>query len=609
MMSSTPDEPPRDEVGYAGLAVARRRWWVIALTTIFAVGVAVAGLSLVTPAYQATATLQAPITGGVQAPTDLTYTDRLMNTYVQLTQQPILRAEVARRLGQRQLPRLSLAIETNTELLEISARDRSPIVAQRAANVAASVLVAKATALANATSQAGENALGAQLAALTDSITRLRIQLAGIPSGSAVTSKRLTLQESISGKQADYQALVQQRAQLQLADAVHDQTLSIVQAASLPTSPASPRWPPVLALALALGLLGGVALVFSLERFGPRLYTMEAIESAGDALVMVAIPRVTGKLTDSSLYNGGSPAHEAFGVIAVQVLAAAQARRVRTILVTSPRQADGKSTVAANLAAELARSGHRVVLVDADMRSPTLHTIFGVDRALGLSDLLESSELPSNLDDFSRVLLHEPSPAPSAHALPGQHLMVQSASRSLEDVIRTGMVTGVLKGGSWIEHPSLPKGKVHGKQALKKFLQENPDGLAVIRQEIMDIMHAEQIEARQKADARLLPAGSENSAPAQLLASERLARLVDGLIQNCDFVVFDAPPLVVSDPLSIARMADLVLLVVGGQAVPDRDVQAARRQLRSVGAEEVAIVVNRWRGHDPSYSYSYRGSS
>jgi recombination protein RecA len=71
----------------------------------------------------------------------------------------------------------------------------------------------------------------------------------------------------------------------------------------------------------------------------------------------------------------------------------------------------------------------------------------------------------------------------------------------LEDVIRTGMVTGVLKGGAWIEHPSLPKGKVHGKPALKKFLQENPDGLAVIRQEVMNVMHFEQIEARSQADA------------------------------------------------------------------------------------------------------------
>ena len=105
----------------------------------------------------------------------------------------------------------------------------------------------------------------------------------------------------------------------------------------------------------------------------------------------------------------------------------------------------------------------------------------------------------------------------------------------------------------------------------------------------------------------LIVAGPEPSAPARLLASKRFTNLLD-TIGRYDFVIVDAPPLVVSDPLSVARHADLVLLVLGGDAVPDRDIQAATRQLSSIGARNVSVVVNRWRGHEASYSYDYRKS-
>jgi capsular exopolysaccharide synthesis family protein len=512
MTYRTQVESAAGEDGSRALAVARRRWWVIALTTILAVGVAAIGLSLMTPSYQGTATLQVPISTGTQTPTDLTYLDRLMNTYTELAQQASFRTEVARQLGLGKAPSLSVTVEPNTELLQLAASDHSPALAQRTANVAAAVLVSRASGLAQGTSQAGESVLSSRLDALAATITSLKLKLASTPVSRI--NQRYSLQQTISGDQASYQALVQQRAQLQLADATRNQTLSLVQSASLPRSPASPKWPPVLALAVGLGLLGGLAIAFLLERFVPRLYTMESIEAAADADVLAAIPRVTGTLADSSLYNGGSPAQEAFGVLAVHILAEASARRLRTVLVTSRKQGDGKSTVAANLAAELARTGRRVVLVDADMRSPSVHGIFEVEPSPGLSDLLTSSELSTVLD-------------------------------------------GVI------------------------FRPERVPGLGVI------------------------PAGTQSSSAPQLLASERLHGLLDELSDQFDFIIIDAPPLVVSDPLSIARLTDLVLLVVGGGAVPDREVHAATRQLANIGVDNVSVVVNRWRGHEATYSYAY----
>jgi len=514
-----------DELASPALAVIRRRWWVIALTTVITTAAAGVGLSLMPPKYQATVTLQAPINSGVQtAAVDTTYADRLLNTYKGLAAQKSLRAEVARRLGRTKLPSLGVKIDTNTELLQLSASDRSATVAQRTANVAADVLVARTSGLAQSNSSAAEDALSAKLQALTNTIASAQRQLARAPTAAA----RSALQQSIRGTQADYNALVQQQAQLQLADTVHDQTLSIVEPASRPTSPAWPRWKPVLGLAIALGLLGGLALVFALERLRPRLYTVEAIEGAAEAEVMIAIPLVTGEQAGTHLYNGDSPAQEAISMLAIQVLAEAQQWAVRTIMVTSPGKGDGKSAVAANLAAELARSNRKVLLVDADMRAPSVHEIFGVDGTEGLSSLLEASQTDG---------------------------------------------TGA-NGARWAS-------------ALEELI----------------------VPVEDVPNLSLLPAGPRPSAPARLVASNRLTILADTLSSpdsKRDFVVFDAPPLVVSDPLSVARSVDMVLLVVGGNAVPDTAIQAARRRLGSVGADHVFVVVNRWSDRDPAYSYTYR---
>jgi capsular exopolysaccharide synthesis family protein len=513
IQSNRSDQPTPDQGRTSALTVVIRRWWVVVLTAAFAVAVAVAGLSIVTPTYKATATLEAPIAAGPQSSLDPTFIDRLLNTYTQLAVQPRFKANVARALGLAHSPPLSVAVDTNTELLQLSASDPSAAVATRAANIAANELVAETASLAQNSSQAGESALSSQLDALTADITALRVRLAHVPATSANTTKRLGLEQQITGKQTDYQALVQQRAQQQAADAVNGQRLAIVQLAAQPSSPASPRWPPVLALALALGLLGGVAAAFTLERFLPRLYTVQAIEDAAEAALVAAIPDVSGHVEGNPLFNGGSPAQEAFGMLAVQVLAEAARRDLRTIVVTSPQKGDGKSAVASNLAAELARSGHQVVLVDADMRSPSVHTIFDIPRDTGLSDLLHAQALPG-VDEFIAV-------------------------------------------------------------------------------------------SKETPNLELIPAGRQPQSAARLLASDRLTYVNDSLAGNHDFVVFDAPPLVVSDPLSIARVSDLVLLVVGGSGVPDRDIQAATRRLRSVGAQHILVVANRWHSRDSAYSYEY----
>jgi capsular exopolysaccharide synthesis family protein len=82
------------------------------------------------------------------------------------------------------------------------------------------------------------------------------------------------------------------------------------------------------------------------------------------------------------------PASEAIRTLRTSVYLGLAAQESRVFVVTSPAPGDGKSTIASNLAIAMAQVGQRVLLIDADMRKPTQHEIFGVDPATGLAAIL-----------------------------------------------------------------------------------------------------------------------------------------------------------------------------------------------------------------------------
>src|SRR6266852_6168475 len=92
------------------------------------------------------------------------------------------------------------------------------------------------------------------------------------------------------------------------------------------------------------------------------------------ALVMLADPH--------------SPAAEAYRSLAANLQFAYADRQLQTIGVTSAAAGEGKSTTVVNLAVALAEGGRRVIVVDADLRRPGLHTLFGLERREGLANVL-----------------------------------------------------------------------------------------------------------------------------------------------------------------------------------------------------------------------------
>jgi capsular exopolysaccharide synthesis family protein len=128
---------------------------------------------------------------------------------------------------------------------------------------------------------------------------------------------------------------------------------------------------------------------------------------AGGGLIMLSDPH--------------SPAAEAYRSLAATIQFAYADRQLQTIGVTSAAAGEGKSTTTANLAIALAEGGRRVIVVDADLRRPGQHTLFGLDRQDGLSNVLMGDQAQLPLLDTQtpgvRVLTSGPTPANPLEAL------------------------------------------------------------------------------------------------------------------------------------------------------------------------------------------------
>ena len=142
---------------------------------------------------------------------------------------------------------------------------------------------------------------------------------------------------------------------------------------------------------------------------------------------------MTQKMTDLiTVSEPRSPISEAYRTLRTNLDFAGLDRALKTLAVTSAGVAEGKSTTLANLAVVSAQAGRRIILVDADLRRPMLHQVFGLDNSAGLttmimgSDALDSPPLHDTAIDGLSVLTSGPLPPNPAEVM---------GSRRMEEVI------------------------------------------------------------------------------------------------------------------------------------------------------------------------------
>jgi capsular exopolysaccharide synthesis family protein len=171
--------------------------------------------------------------------------------------------------------------------------------------------------------------------------------------------------------------------------------VSIVESATSPDSPIKPNIPLNTLLAAAIGLLlaGGGAIV--IEYLDDTVKSPEDLEANGLAsLGGVARFHRTKGLNETLIAGANSQHHfsEAYRVLRTNVQFSTIDKPGQTLLVTSANPSEGKSTTAANLALVMAQAGKKVVLIDSDLRRPSLHRFFGLSNQQGLTNLLLSQQ-------------------------------------------------------------------------------------------------------------------------------------------------------------------------------------------------------------------------
>jgi capsular exopolysaccharide synthesis family protein len=315
------------------LHTLRKNWLLVVLCTLIALGAALA-VTLGTPSkYQASSQLfvaardSSGDVNGLNAGGQ--FTQQRVQSYADIVDSPEVASAVAARLGGISANQISREVSANaplnTVLINVHVTDKSPARAQAVAN------------------------------AISDEFASYVTQLE-TPSGSSVSPVKVT----------------------------------VVKRADLPTSPISPKKKLNLALGLILGLALGAAGAVLRDTLDTSVRDPERAQAETGAALLGAIAYDSDAHKRPLIVHADphSPRAEAFRSLRTNLQFVNVDQPPRSIVVTSSIPEEGKTTTAANLAISLAQSGARVLLVEADLRRPRVADYFGIEGAVGLTNLL-----------------------------------------------------------------------------------------------------------------------------------------------------------------------------------------------------------------------------
>ncbi len=356
-----------------------------------------------------------------------------------------------------------------------------------------------------------------------------------------------------------YVMLSERREEARINEAEKIGNMRIIDRAQLPKAPILPRTRLNLAIGLMLGLTIGLGLAFFLESLDTSLKTPEEVERKTGLTIQGSIPRIKQSISEVSSNGNGrgspsilvtyslptSPASEAYRTLRTNLQFSNLSERLRSLMITSSGPREGKSTTSANLAVATAQMGLRTLLIDADLRRPTIHKLFHLNREPGLSDILvHYYDLSSNGNNNG------------------------NSDMDLEDNFDEDV------------DYSIRQASVRADKALQQMVSLDLSIKAAIQQT--------SVERLDVLSCGMLPPN-----PSEILANDTMKDLLALVREKYEFVIIDAPPVIaVTDAAVLAPQVDAAALVVESGR-NDRDIiLKAKSLLDRVGVHIVGAILN-----------------
>ena len=366
-----------------------------------------------------------------------------------------------------------------------------------------------------------------------------RVQPAG--STSSVPAENAALTAGLSAATLQYESLYTQQQTLLVNRSLKKGEAELIVDAETPGSPSSPRPKRSIAFGALLGIVLGLAAAFLRDQLDDRIHSREQAEDAAKLPVLAELPLDEDSAKNSTRLPAQDqpfgPLAEAARGLRTSLVFLGVDEPLRRIVVTSAGPREGKSFVAANLAAVYAQSGLNTVIVSADLRRPRIDSMFpeATGSGPGLTEAI-AAFAGAGPSVYGRAVGYGNGKAPEVAGVEAE-----DQARALREAVIT--------------------------EALRPTRIEH---------------------------LFLMPAGKLPPNPAELLGSSKCKDVLDELGRLVDVVIIDAPPcLIVTDPALLAMHADGVVLVAAAKETLRGALARARGNMSNSRTRLLGVVLNK----------------
>ncbi|MHB8792309.1 MAG: tyrosine-protein kinase domain-containing protein [Thermoleophilia bacterium] len=358
---------------YLGI-VWRRKWLVIAIPILVTIVTVGATILFETPKYQSSTELLQRRSGldkallGSDLFQESYQPDRDIQTAAELVQSPAVSSAVREELGVRLNNKnpssyITTSIVKKADILTITATTDDPQLSADIANSYASQYIKWRRDVDHDVLQQARAPLEAQIAAT--------------PAEQQETSSFRVLKDKLET--------------LKLVEVMQTGDLEVVKPAAASSIAISPKPARTGVIAFIVSLMATIVGILFVDQLDTKIRNTDQISESLGKPILATVPKMSTNGSLITISNPGGACSEAYRQLKTNIGYMEPDSEIKTIMVTSPQPGEGKSTTIANLAVTMARSGKKVIIIEADLRRPTLSYYFGLENGIGITNAITGS--------------------------------------------------------------------------------------------------------------------------------------------------------------------------------------------------------------------------